>query len=383
MSRIALILGAGIGGIVAAEELRRRLPPEDRVIVVERNREHVFPPSLLWLLSGDREAAEITKPLARLERRGIEVVFGEIERLEPEVRAVEIGGRRLSGDAMIVALGAELAPETIPGLAASGHNLFALDGASAARNVLAEFSGGTIAVMTASPIYKCPAGPYEAAFLVDDLLRRTGRRDKSRIVFFAAEPMPMPVAGPAMAAALREMLAAREIAYHPNSRITGVDPARRRLSFADGADADFDLLLFVPPHRAPKAVRESGLAGESGWIPVDRATLATRFPEVFAIGDVTTIPLAMGRPLPKAGVFAHGQAETVAANIAARWTGGGEERHFDGRGACFIETGSGRAGMGSGDFYAEPLPAIRLRQPSRLWHAGKVLFEKYWLYSRF
>jgi sulfide:quinone oxidoreductase len=131
------------------------------------------------------------------------------------------------------------------------------------------------------------------------------------------------------------------------------------------------------------STREAGLTDESGWIPVDRHTLATKHEGVYAIGDVVVLPLKMGRPLPKAGVFAHAQGDVVAHNVAVAWTGRGTLRHFDGVGACFVETGDGRAGMGHGNFCAEPLPAVKLRQPGRIWHGAKVLYEKYWLHSRF
>jgi sulfide:quinone oxidoreductase len=165
--------------------------------------------------------------------------------------------------------------------------------------------------------------------------------------------------------------------------VKSVDPAQRRIEFASGSSAQFDLLLYVPPHRAPEPVRAAGLVNDSGWIPVDRHTLATRFPDVYAVGDITVIPLKMGRPLPKAGVFAHGEAEVVAHNIAAAWTGRGKPRRFEGEGMCFIETGGARAGMGSGNFYAEPLPEVKLHSPSLFWHGAKVLYEKYWLYRQF
>lgn len=139
----------------------------------------------------------------------------------------------------------------------------------------------------------------------------------------------------------------------------------------------------MPPHRVPGVVKAAGLTAESGWVAVDRGTLATKFPNVYAIGDVTTIPLKMGKPLPKAGVFAHGQAEVVARNLARAWTGKGEAARFDGHGMCFVEIGAGMAGLGSGNFYAEPTPAVRLRAPSPLWHLGKLLYEKHWLWSRF
>jgi sulfide:quinone oxidoreductase len=176
------------------------------------------------------------------------------------------------------------------------------------------------------------------------------------------------------------MLASRHIPYHPDHQIRALDGGR--LSFTNGATADFDLLAYVPPHRAPLVVRESALISDTGWVTVDRHTLETRFPGVFAIGDVVSIPLALGKPLPKAGVFAHGEAEVVARNIAHAVSGRGEPDRFDGHGACFIEAGAGRAGFGAGDFYAEPKPVVKLHPPGRRWHLAKVLFEKSWLFTK-
>lgn len=176
------------------------------------------------------------------------------------------------------------------------------------------------------------------------------------------------------------MLGRKNIAYFPSHQVASVEAGL--LHFGDG-DVGFDLLLYVPAHRAPAIVRAAGMTAESGWVAVDRDTLATSFPNVYAIGDVTSIPLKMGRPLPKAGVFAHGQAEVVARNIALAWTGQGSAARFDGHGMCFVEIGGGMAGLGSGNFYAEPLPQVRMRYPSPLWHMGKILYEKYWLWRRF
>ena len=383
MSRTALVLGAGIGGIVAAETLRRRLPAEDRVIVVDRAEQHFFPPSLLWLMVGDRVPKQMTRPLARLADRGLELIRATVRHIDPARREADLDGTTVRGDALIIALGAEYAPETVPGLAEAGHCIYTLEGAAAIRDALQRFSGGRIVVLTATPQYKCPAAPYEAALLVDSYCRKRGIRERTPIDLYAAEAGPMLVAGPAMTAAVRAMVEQREIAYHPEHQVAAVDAQARRLSFANGAVAEFDLLLYVPPHRAPAAVKEAGLVNESGWVPVDRDTLQTKHPGVYAIGDITVIPLKMGRPLPKAGVFAHGQAEVVANNIACEWTGKGGPKRFDGNGMCFIETGGARAGMGSGNFYAEPVPEVKLRRPSLLWHGAKVLYEKHWLFSRF
>ena len=193
----------------------------------------------------------------------------------------------------------------------------------------------------------------------------------------------MPVAGPEVSRQVRQMVEAKGIGYYPEHTVTQVDSTARRILFANGASAEFDLLAYVPPHRAPQVVAECGLTGESGWVPVHRQTLETRFPGVYAIGDVTGIMLSMGKPLPKAGVFAHGEAEVVAHNLVHAITGKGKPVQFDGHGECFIESGDGKAGFGSGNFFAEPMPEIKLRQPSRTLHIGKVAFEKYWLFEWF
>lgn len=382
-SKTVLVLGAGVGGLVAANRLRRDLPALHRVILVEREASHVFAPSLLWLMVGARTLPGITRGLEGLRAKGIEVVRGEIESLDPERKRVVVGGQILQGDYVIVALGAEFCPEAVPGLAEGGHTFCTPAGAEALRGALGEFRGGRLLILTAAPAYKCPAAPYEAAMLIAADLRRRGRRDRTRIDLFAAEPGPMGVAGPEVSRGVRAMVESMGIGYHPEHQVVTVDPAARRARFSNGVEAEYDLLVYVPGHRPPRVVVAAGLVGESGGVSVDRHTLATRFAGVYAIGDVTSIPLKLGKPLPKAGVFAHAQAEVVARAIARAVTGRGRSPEFDGHGACFVETGGGKAGFGSGDFYAEPVPRVTLRQPGRLWHAGKVLFEKVWLWRWF
>jgi sulfide:quinone oxidoreductase len=126
-------------------------------------------------------------------------------------------------------------------------------------------------------------------------------------------------------------------------------------------------------------VKDSGLVAESGWIPVDARTLKTRYEGVYAVGDITTIMLPFGKPLPKAGVFAHYEAEAVAKNIAAELEGSKATHAFNGHGYCFLEMGKGHAGFASGDFYAIPEPWVKMSRPGVHWHWGKVLFEKWWL----
>jgi sulfide:quinone oxidoreductase len=379
MGQTVLILGGGVGGLVAANELRKALPVEHRVVLVERETSFVFAPSFLWLMTGDRAAEKISRPLARLQRRGIEVVHGEIGRIDPQKRETVVDGQSLTGDYLVIALGAELAPETIPGLARAGHNFYTLAGAEAFRDALARFAGGRLVVLTAASAYKCPAAPYEAAMLLESNCRKRNIREHTQIDLYAAEPGPMGVAGPEVSKAVRQMVEAKGITYHPEHQVKEVEAEVRVLKFTNGVEAGFDLLAYVPPHRAPRVVREAGLLGESGWIAVDRQTMETKHERVYALGDVVSVPLKLGKPLPKAGVFAHAEAEVVARNIARAITGKGKPASFDGKGDCFIETGDGKAGFGKGDFYAEPLPQVKIHPPGRRWHAAKVLFERDWL----
>jgi sulfide:quinone oxidoreductase len=378
----SLILGGGIGGVATARALRKRLPREHRIILVDREPDHLFQPSLLWMMTGQRKPGAITRPLARLGRKDIDVRLGDVHHIDPERRIATVGNDVISTDYLVVALGADLHPESIPGLAEAGHNFYTLAGAQSFWNDLQRVRQGRIIVLTAAPAYKCPAAPYEAVMLTDGWYRRQGLRDAVQIDMYAAEPAPMGVAGPEVSRAVQQLLAAKGIGYHPNHQVTDVDASGKRLRFANGTEAAFDLLAYVPPHQPPAVIRQSGMIGDAGWVSVDRHTLETRWSQVYAIGDVVAIPLALGKPLPKAGVFAHREAEVVARNIARAVTGRGEPARFDGHGECFIETGDGRAGFGGGDFYAEPKPAVTLRGPSRRWHLGKVWLEKTWLYTQ-
>jgi len=375
-SQSILVLGGGVGGLVAARELRRLLPTKHRIILVDREPMFVFAPSLLWLMTGNRTAERISRLLARLERKGIEVVTGEIERIDADRHEATVAAEKLSGDYLVIALGAELAPETIPGLPAAGHNFYTAAGAEALRDALRLFTGGRLAVLTAAPAYKCPAAPYEAAMLLEHYCRRKNARGRTQIDLYAAEPGPMGVAGPEVSKGVRQLIEAKGITYHPEHQVQDIDPVARRLRFTNGAEAVYDLLAFVPPHRAPRVIRESGLVSESGWVSVDAHTMTTRVEQLYALGDVVSIPLKLGKPLPKAGVFAHAEATVVARNIARAITGRGTPAAFDGLGACFVETGDRRAAFGRGNFYAEPVPEVKLYAPGWHWHVGKVWFEK-------
>ncbi len=379
-----VILGAGVGGLVAANTLRQMLPNEHRIVLVEKNAQHAFAPSFLWLMTGERRPEQITREVRQLVRAGVEIELAEAQSIDLSSRSVTTTTQTLTYDYLIVALGAELAPEAIPGLSEAAHTYYTFDGAAKLRDKLREFGGGSVAVVVSALPYKCPGAPHEGAMLISDMLRQRGLSNVD-VHLYTPEPQPMPVAGPALGDAVKQMLAGQGIAFHPLHKLASVDGTSRELSF-DGKDTvKYDLLVAIPPHRGPRIVREAGLTNEAGWVPVDRNTMATKHENVFALGDVTAISIP-GRwkadvpmMLPKAGVFAHAQAQVVAQRIAAEITGVGGGEDFPGIGYCMLEAGESLAGFAFGNFYAEPTPEIQLRQIGKTWHWGKVLFEQWWL----
>lgn len=374
--KTVLILGGGIGGQTAANVLAVRFGGRHRVVLVEREADFAFAPSFLWVLTGERTPGAIQKPVAEMLRPGVELVRAEVTAIRAGDRVVETSAGPLKFDALVISLGAELAPEKVPGFEDGALNLYTLEGSVRIADRLQSFSGGRVVILISSSPFKCPAAPYEAAFLVRDFLSKHGK--SAEVSIFTPEPYPMPTAGPDVGAALRGMLESKGIGFHPGCKVASIDAGAKAVSFEDGKTEAFDLLIGIPPHRAPKVVRESGLANEAGWIPVDRETLATKQDGIYAVGDASFIALTGGKALPKAGIFAHMQAEIVAENIVEILDGRAQRRRFDGEGWCAIELGSGVAAFGNGSFFGET-PMMKLEQPSQSWHWGKVLFEKWWL----
>jgi len=371
-----VVLGGGVGGQVAATRLKQRLGTRARVVIIERSTSYAFSPSLLWLMVGQRRPESITRDFSKIAGRGIEFKHTMVSGLDPERSEVQTDSGTVSYDYLVIALGAEHDSNLLPGAAEHTYHPYDLPAAIRLRDALSSFSGGRVVVSVASMPYRCPAAPYETAMLIDGYLRARGIRDRSTIDMYTPEPLPMPVAGAYVGHSVAAELAARSIAFHPRSAPSAVDAHAIRI---DGNEVPYDLAVVIPPHRPPAFVASSGLAGASGWIAVDRSSLRTRAANVYAIGDVTGILLENGMMLPKAGVFAHGEAEVVATNIARRIEGNLTEAAFDGHGTCFLEVGGGRAGMARGDFFASPAPAVSMKRPGRLWHLGKVGFEQYWL----
>ncbi len=377
--RTVLVLGGGVGGLVASNSLKAKLGTNVKVTLIERKREFQFPLSYPWLMLGMRKPEQVQKSLSLLEKKGIDVVNDEVVSIGAEKKMVKTKSDEFSFDYLIITLGAEYAVDLVPGFKELAYHIYDLESALRSKKAIEDFSGGNIAVGVSRTPFKCPAAPYETALLLDYYYKKRGLGDKVRIRFFTPEGLPLPSAGSDIGNGTLDLMKSRGIDVKFKVKLTEVKPGEA--VFDDSSTIPFDLLLAVPPHKCPQPVVDAGLTDQTGWIPVDPATMRTKYDDVYAVGDVTSVPTPSGFVpyLPKAGVFAHGQAELVAHNIAVEIRGRGTRKAWDGSGACFLMTGGPQAAFVKGTWYATPHPDIKFHPPSRALYMQRVLFEKYWM----
>jgi sulfide:quinone oxidoreductase len=365
-----LVLGAGFGGIATAIALRELLEPADEIVLIDRRTTFVMGLRKNWGVLDPGALAEGERPLSRLADRGIRVETGTIDAILPAERAVQVDGNRLDADALVVALGAEGDAGRIPGFRAHAIDVYDLGQVEPARQAIERFAGGRIAVGIFGAPYPCSPAPFELALLIDERLR--GHDVTAAIEVFSPLPMSLPILGQAGCGSFETRLDLAGIEFLRDHQATAVEDGV--VVFGDER-RPFDLLLGVPPHRAPTVVTDSGLTDGGPWIKVEPRTLETAYTGVYAIGDVTAVPLANGQFLPKAGAFAQAEGEVAAARIAASLAGSAPSATFAGDGACFLEIGGGHAAMVTGGFLADP-PAVRLTDPTTEHFAAKRAFEQ-------
>ena len=376
MNRI-LILGGGFGGIATALGLRERLDSDAEINLVDRRESFAMGLRKNWGIAGMEPHSVGERPLDRLRDRGIDVRHGEITQIDPAARAAVVDGERLESDVLVVALGAERDPDAVPGLRQHGLDAYDRDANAAIASAVDAFDGGRVVIGVFGAPYPCPPGPYELALMLSE--RFDERSLSFGMLVFTPLPKSLPILSEAGCAAFDGQLKGAGVSLRTSTTASEV---RAGEVVIDDGVIPFDLLLAIPPHRVPTVVHEAGLPGPKGWIPVDARSLETRFEGVYAVGDVTAIPLSNGGALPKAGVFAQAEGEVVAARVAARLAGETSAAEFSGEGMCFMETGRGKASTVQGRFLADP-PQVELTAASEAGLEAKRAFESERLAARF
>lgn len=375
MKRI-VILGAGFGGLAAAAELEHLAARKKaEVTLIDSNTHFSMGFAMQWAMVGRRKPEEGRKAYSELKAKSVRFVNDEITSINLQSRKVLTKRHSIGYDYLIIALGAELAPETIPGLAGAGYNLCSMQSVMVMKSALESISKGTVAIMVSSVPFKCPPAPYEYALLIDDMLRKKKVRDMVKIVVTTPEPQPMPVAGKAVGEQVKALLAERGIEFLAEHKPREVDEAKREVEYDNGEKIKYDILGAMAPHRAPKVVREAGLTDSSGFVPVEMGAFKTAVENVYAVGDVASIKLPNGKPHPKAGVFAEAQAVVAAKNIIAEIKGA-EAPKYEGKGACYIDIGMEAAIPAEVYLLTPEGPKVFLGQPSREGIGQKLKFER-------
>ena len=354
-SRI-VVLGAGFGGLELATILSEELGEDADVVLIEKGDAFVFGYSKLDVMYGRETPDAVRLPYRDFVKPGVRFANETITSIDPENRGVTTDAGEYEADVLVVALGADYDMGSTPGLAEAGNEFYSVAGAERMRELLEEFEAGRAVIGVCGAPFKCPPAPSEAALLLHDDLSARGAREQCQITFLMPLPSPVPPS-PATSEALLAAFAERDIEFVPGARIDHLDEDRKLAVLQDGREYPFDLFLGVPKHRAPDVVLESGMA-EEGYISVQSRTLRTRFPGVYAIGDVATVGV------PKAGVFAEGAARVAAAEILAEIKGGETPAGYDGRGSCYIEFGAGQVGRVDVDFLSAPKPTGTFQAPS-------------------
>lgn len=361
-----VILGAGFAGLELATLLSEEFGQDAGVVLIDKSDGFVFGFSKLDVMFGRATADHVVHRYADVVKPGVRFVRSAIRSVDPVARRVITDGATFEADILVVALGADLDPAATPGLAEGGHEFYTVAGAFAVRDVLERFAGGQVVVGVTSTPFKCPPAPSETALLVHDFLQARGlprATQVSLVMPFGAPIPPSPRASQVILAAFAE----RGIQWHPGQQVRALDPDRKVALLSEGGEMPYDLFLGVPVHRAPAVVAESGMTVD-GWIQVDPRTLQTRYPGVYAAGDVTSVGT------PKAGVFAEGQATVVAAQISAQIRGAATPAAYDGRGICYLEVGHDMVAKVDVTFVSGQSPAGDLEGPSAGLAADKAAF---------
>lgn len=366
MATRIVVLGAGFGGLELATILSEELGGDADVTLIDKGEAFVFGYSKLDVMFGRVPPQEIRLPYADLVKPGVLFLRETVTAIEPESRRVTTDQGVHEGDVLVVALGADYDLRATPGLAEGGNEFYSIAGAERMREVLPDFSEGRAVVGVCGAPFKCPPAPSEAALLLHDNLSARRVREQCEITFLMPLPSPVPPS-PATSEALLAAFAERNIEFVPGARTASLDEDRKVAVLEDGREYAYDLFLGVPKHRAPNVVLESGMA-EEGYVPVESRTLRTRFPGVYAVGDVATVGV------PKAGVFAEGAARVVADEVLAEIKGREEPDGYDGRGSCYIEFGGGQVGRVDVDFLSAPKPTGTFQTPSSALVAEKQNF---------
>jgi len=376
MTRIAIV-GGGTGGTVLANRLADRLGPELKrgdveVTLVNDGPDQVYKPTFLYVPFGEATPEEARHPIVDLVDRKVDLRVDRVTAVDTDAKELTLrADGPLAYDYLVLATGARLVPDEVPGLAEGGHHFYDAAGAERLRDALAEFEEGHLVLSVIGVPHMCPAAPLEFVFMADQWLRELGRREDVDITY--TYPIQRIHGLAPVAEWAQPLFDERGIEAETFFNAEEVDPDEQVVHTMEGTEMDYDLLVGIPPHAGSPLVSEAGL-GDDGWVAVDNRTLeAEHADDVYAIGDIADVPTS------KAGSVAHYEAGAVADRLASQVRGQVPTASYDGKTICFIESGTDEGTFIEFSYDRDPAP----KPPSQLVHWGKLAYnESYWLTAR-
>jgi sulfide:quinone oxidoreductase len=364
-----VVLGGGVGGTLVANLVDKSLGRDAHVTVVDPSGMHDYQPGYLYVALGDASGHWLSRDERTLLRPRVDLAIEEAIRIHPDAQTVQLArGGSLEWDYLVIATGARLMHDQIPGLLEGAHGFYSLPDAERLREALRRFRGGRVRVGVAGIPYKCPPAPVEFTFMVEEYLRKRGIRERSEVTLLS--PLNRAFTIESASKLIQPIMTERGIELSTFFNVESVDPSAGTVESLEGEKVEYDLLVLVPPHKGQQVVIESGLGDQSGWLPTDRFTLQVGEHErIFGLGDATNLPIS------KSGSTAHFEAPVIASRIASLVQGTAPKENYGGRVMCFLETGDGKATALRFDYEHPPTPP----QPSRAWHIAKWVFNRaYW-----
>jgi sulfide:quinone oxidoreductase len=382
-----VILGAGTAGTTVANMLRKKLPSDWALKIIDPDTEHLFQPDLIFVPFEMQTPEKTIRPRKGTLGKGIEWIQRQVQQVDADNNQVILDGDdKVSYDLLVIATGSHIRPEETPGLLGdewqkSIFDFYTLEGSVALRDALKTFEGGRVVVNTVEMPIKCPVAPLEITFLAESFFTEKGIRDNVELTYVT--PLDGAFTKPIAAKALGSILDDRGIKVEAEYNASEVDVDRKVLLSYDEREVPFDMLITIPTHMGAQFIEDSGLGDDLAFIPTDRHSLiANHHDNIFVLGDATDLPTS------KAGSVAHFQAEVVVDNVLHLIKGESPKAVFDGHANCFIESGYGRAMLIDFNYEQEPLPGVYplptvgpspLLKESKFNHWGKLMFRHvYW-----
>ena len=379
MMKKVLILGGGAGGVVVASRLAKRLRDSVEITLVDKNPYHEFRPSYLWVTMGIREPDDVRRPLSLLGERGIKILNEEVRDINPAERKVKTDKRTLDYDYLVVALGAELRPDLLPG-AEKTHHAWELDDALRLREAVARFKGGKILVGPASVPYRCSPAPFELALMLRYLSEQRGISEKTEITVFHPWRVPMEPFGPFMQNMFKGFLEQFNVEFIGSWETERIDDEKKKIVSRKGDELEYDLAVVIPPHRPARPIEGTDLINkDTGYMNVSRKTLRNpKYDDVFGVGDIVASTLNLGM----AGVFAHFEGDFAASQIIDEVKGTYMAMTYNKTGVCVMDVGYLGAAVfcdfsGVIDGVSE-YPECWVLGGMKAFRGAKVMFEKMW-----